>query len=194
MIITELYDLPEYWYVNASSYDNKNDVYFALINNFPNRNESTLAQQLLVVDFKEVEVGNANIKPYGKLIPITDNIYQGQLQFIAYSLRYVFAAGINLQSNIAYITLLNQTTGETNDLKFRVHNVTEIGPLVTHSNHGTTSILMNLFVKHGTNNWTLYALEYNTNAKCINVVWNLKDYIGDKYKYFAAATVAFNEY
>lgn len=193
MKITELYDLPEYWYVNASSYDGKKDTYFALINNFPGREESTLEQQLLMVNFTDVQVGEASSPP-ALLVPIVDEVYHGQLQFIAWYGRFLFAAGINLQTNVAYITLIDQATGKTSDLDFMVENVTEVGPLVTHSNHGTTGYLMNLFVKHGDENWTLYAVEYNSNAEKINVVWHLRDYAGSDYNYFAAATRAFDEY
>lgn len=195
MQITELYNLPEYWYVNASSYDGAHDIYFALINNFPGREESTSDQQLLIVDFSSVVVGQSNPSPSGKLVPIEDTAFGGQMQFIAYDdLCRVFAGGINLQTNVAYVALLNLTTGKTTDLNFQVANVTEIGPLVMHSNHGTTGINMNFFVKHGSNNWTLYMLQYNTNAKYINVIWTVRNYSGDLYKSFAAATVAFEEY
>eukprot|EP01034_Spumella_vulgaris_P032300 gene32300-39882_t len=45
------------WYVNASSFHTSTSTYFALINNFPGKENSTLDQQLIVADFsKDVSI------------------------------------------------------------------------------------------------------------------------------------------
>ena len=191
--ITELYDLPEYWYVNASSYNGAADVYYALINNFPGREESTLEQQILIVDFADCEVGSATPKPEANLVTVKNGNF-GQLQFIAYYERYLFGAGINLDNNIAFVTVVDQATGDLADINFQKEGITEVGPLVTHSNHGTTGYHMTLFVKRGGGGWVQYYLTYNSNSQTINVVQEEREYQGTEYKYFAAGTVAFNEY
>jgi hypothetical protein len=46
--------LPCMWYVNASSYNTKHDIYYALLNNFPHQPNSTTAQKLAVGNFSSV--------------------------------------------------------------------------------------------------------------------------------------------
>ncbi len=43
--------LPYMWYVNASSYDQKRNIYFGLLNNFPRQPNSTSAQKLAVGNY-----------------------------------------------------------------------------------------------------------------------------------------------
>jgi hypothetical protein len=54
---TELYNLPENWYVNASSYDSAADHYFAILNHFSGMPDSTNQQQLLMTDFSACSPG-----------------------------------------------------------------------------------------------------------------------------------------
>jgi hypothetical protein len=195
--VTELYDLPEYWYVNASSYNAKDDIYYALINYFPGLPGSTLEQQILTVNFSMCEPGMSEPKPVASLSPIKSSTdeYLGQLQFIAWDpeIKKLFGAGINLQTNIAYLVIIDPYTGITTDRLVEISNVTEVGPIATHTNHGTTSIPVNIFLKKGENHWELRFLEYNTNAKVVNVNMLSKSYVGPDYKYFVAAVRALDE-
>lgn len=45
--------LPYMWYVNASTFDQDSNRYFGLLNNFPNKANSTAAQKLAVGDFDQ---------------------------------------------------------------------------------------------------------------------------------------------
>lgn len=192
--VTELYDLPEYWYVNASSYNAKEDIYYALLNNFPGLSNSTLEQQILVVNFTNCVPGLSEPKPTASLMSIKSKL--GQLQFITWDpeIKVLFGAGINLQTNIAYLVIIDPYTGETSDSLVNIANVTEVGPLVSHSNHEMTGIPLNLFVKKVENHWDLHFFQYNTNAKTVNVNILTWSYVGPEYKYFVAAVRAFDEY
>ena len=46
--------LPYMWYVNASSYNTKGNIYYGLLNNFPHQPNSTAAQKLAVGNFSSL--------------------------------------------------------------------------------------------------------------------------------------------
>jgi hypothetical protein len=59
--VQHLFRLPDMWYVNASTLDQRGQVYYGLINNFPGRPNSTTAQQLVVGQFANVSTPSATV-------------------------------------------------------------------------------------------------------------------------------------
>lgn len=196
--VHELFNLPQYWFVNASTYDSTHNIYYALVNNFPSLPNATLRQQLAVIDFSDCINGQSSPTADGELFNLTtvDKSYIGQLQFLSYSpeTSILFGAGINLQTNTAYVVTIDKTTGITTLPLMEMGSVLEIGPLVTHSNHQSTGLPISFFVKTAENTWKLLLLQYNTNAKYVNVVNYIRTFTGEEYKYFTAAVRAYNEY
>lgn len=88
---TELFTLPYMWYVNASSFDQSTNRYFALINNFPGFENSTLDQQVVVADFSvdiSISPPAVTVQPLGGDGTI--------VQFVSYSakLKTLFSLGL----------------------------------------------------------------------------------------------------
>jgi hypothetical protein len=110
----QLFTLPYMWYVNASSFDQTNNVYYALLNNFPGKTNSTLDQQLLIADLSK-PVANGESPPV-TVIPIDSKFrdYAALLQFIAYSdlTKTLFFAGSRLPGGHTEVGILNTNTGK----------------------------------------------------------------------------------
>jgi hypothetical protein len=197
MKITELYDLPEFWYVNASTYNGRSDSYFALINNFPGREDSTLDQQILQVNFADCVVGSSTPKPNARLVEVGHSDRFGQLQFIAQAGDFLFASSINLDTNVAYLSTLNARSGKLTATGFTVGNatdgVTEIGPLVAHSpTSDSHAYTLTFFARRGGTSWSQYLLTFDADSNSAVVTASTK-YEGSLYQSFAAGTIAFKE-
>ena len=63
--------LPYMWYVNASSYDPKNNIYYGLLNNFPGHPNSTTAQKLAVGNFSTPRADTQFVDLFTNGTPIT---------------------------------------------------------------------------------------------------------------------------
>jgi hypothetical protein len=136
---TELYDLPVNWYVNASSFDTQHDVYYAIVNHFPNMPDSTDKQLLAVGDFSSC--GGRAAVPC-KNPPVSLQTISGlsgtRVQFVVFSEATggVLVAGINNETSTAVVTLIDPATGALGKPLFEAHGVGDIGPLVLHPDGG----------------------------------------------------------
>ncbi len=105
----QLFELPYMWYVNASSFHQRTSTYFALINNFPGKSNSTNEQQLIVADFsKDISVAQPVVNVFKILNPTAI------LQFIAFSEKKdrLFYAGIKLYGSVIEVGTLDIKTGQ----------------------------------------------------------------------------------
>ena len=184
---SQLYTLPYMWYVNASSFDPANSRYFALINNFPGFDNSTLDQQLIVADFSQ---DAAVVAPEVGLFPIQS---QGMLvQFVTYShsLKTLFCAG--MKNGHAEVAILDQLTG-TVTKRICQKAATAVGPLMFVPN-GAGKNQLTVYVQTAVQPepvWELWSLTL-THDVSQSVASNLVDtYHGDDYKYFAGAAVSY---
>ncbi len=110
-----LFTLPYMWYVNASTFDAATSTYFALLNNFPGKENSTLDQMLLVADLSKPVPEGAEAPV--KVIPIVDggNEYASQLQFISWSATtqsLFFAGSRKVAFGILQAGVLDHKTGK----------------------------------------------------------------------------------
>jgi len=189
--VNQLFTLPYMWYVNASSFDAQNNRYFALINNFPGFENSTLDQQLIVADFntevKEGPIDNSLVS----VLPIKSN---GVLvQFVSYSskLNKLFCAGTfhDKSGTTAVVTIMDigtaAATTEPHQLVLSVDAVA-VGPLIVDDDEGRVLV----FVKTIENSkplWTLWSMPYSHIFERMSTV--LATYSGDDFNFFAGASL-----
>lgn len=187
----ELYTLPYMWYVNASSFDAENSRYFALINNFPGFENSTLDQQLIVADFSK---NAAEVAPQVGLYPIAS---QGMLvQFVTYShsLRTLFCAGTSRQG--AEVAVIDQESGRVTRRIFS-KAATAVGPLMyvpaaDKLGHDQLTVYVQTAVQP-VPVWELWSLALQRGAEG-GLSFEVKPtlintYTGGDYQFFAGATV-----
>lgn len=184
---TELYTLPYMWYVNASSFDPTNNRYFALINNFPGFDNSTMDQQLIVADFSQ---GTANLEPSVGLMPIDS---QGMLVYFvtyAHGIKTLFCAGMS--KGHAEVAILDQTTGAVTKVVFS-KLAFSVGPLMYVPNRLGKSMLT-VYVQTAIGaapHWELWSLtpaEDKSQTVSSRLVYT---YIGNYYEKFAGAAVSY---
>lgn len=179
LLVNQLFTLPYMWYVNASSFHAPSCHYYALINNFPGKENSTLDQQLVVADFS---VDASVAAPEVHVLPISNP--NGIVQFIAYSdsQSSLFYAGMVFNSSIVEVGLLDTETGKIKE-QLWTHEAVSAGPLVV-SEAGSELLL---FVKSATiaDSWDLWALPFH--AKLLNRARVVQSYTGKEYAFFAAA-------
>lgn len=115
--------LPYYWYVNASTFDSANDVYYGLLNHFPGTPNATDAQKLAVGNFAS-QPGSVN---FVDLVPAAGSP-AGILHFLAWSepaaTLYGFA---QMDAQTAAFVTVDPATGEYESI-FDVQPVTA-GPM-----------------------------------------------------------------
>jgi hypothetical protein len=135
---SELYTLPYMWYVNASTFDADNSRYFALINNFPGFDNSTLDQQLIVADFSQ---DAATTAPKVDLLPVhtRSSLYNYLAVFLSYSsaTKTLYSAG--LTGNVAQLVIMGQQTGLVDAVLFSYPGATYVGPLMVVTAASTSS-------------------------------------------------------
>jgi len=176
----KLYELPYMWYVNASSFDVVKGTYFALINNFPGKVNSTLDQQIITADFsKDVKVSS----PAVALVPITSGDIM--MQFVAYSNRretLYFAGPAKATPNMVYVGIICPAHGTVKAVLYEAKDVVSVGPLTVDDDNN--QLLLYVKVASSTvNQWKLLSIPYHGTSVTI-----IKEYEGDSYRSYAAAT------
>ena len=187
---SELYTLPYMWYVNASSFDPENSRYFALINNFPGFENSTLDQQLVVADFSK---DASQVPPQVGLFPIAS---QNMLvQFVTYSqsLRTLFCAGTT-SAGTADVAIMDQESGTVTKRIFS-KAATAVGPLMFVPN-GAGQNELTVYIQTTTQPapvWELWALSLQRDganqAAAVESTRLVSTYTGSDYKFFVNAAV-----
>lgn len=187
IIASELYTLPYMWYVNASTFDAANSRYFALINNFPGFENSTLDQQLIVADFsQDAKV----VAPNVGLFPISS--YDLLVQFVAYAptMKALACAGMNSQG--AQVAYLDETTGKIGRSLFQT-NAVAVGPLVSVPTvyiDGTPTDKLLVYVKTANTpvpQWDLWSITLTPQGSSSEFI-TVETYRGHNFEFFAAAT------
>lgn len=174
----ELYTLPYMWYVNASSFDAENSRYFALINNFPGFENSTLDQQLIVADFsKDVSVA----APAVGLFPIKSGGMLVQFVTYAHSLKTLFCAG--MKGSEAHVSVIDERTGTVTKSVYS-KKATAVGPLMYVPNAADNQLTVYVQTSVQPAVWELWSIKTTgAGAALVNT------YEGDNFTFFAGATV-----
>ena len=191
---SELYTLPYMWYVNASSFDTENSRYFALINNFPGFENSTLDQQLIVADFSQ---DAASVKPDVGLFPIASQ--DMLVQFLTYSdsLRTLFCAGMSFSTAQAQVAIMDQKTGTVTKRIFE-RNATAVGPLMyVPAADALGHAQLTVYVQTSNSPkpvWELWSLTLQRSVETGDLSGVLSSqlvntYSGDDFTFFAGATI-----
>ena len=182
--VDQLFTLPYMWYVNASSFDQTSNRYFALINYFPGHPESTLDQQLVLADFSQ---DSKVVEPKVSVSLITKS--QGILQFIAYSFtaKELFYAGMASNQNLAIVGRINPENGEVKDVLWS-SPAEAVGPIVVDDQSKTFTVYTKTTNSEGTV-WHLWSFPLE-----IPHVGSLRGtllgtYLGSSYRFFAAASI-----
>ena len=163
--------------MNASSFDPQRSVYYALINNFPGKANSTLDQQIVTADFsREGAAGGAVTR-----VPVASDSVM--LQFIAYSAKtggVYFAGPAKSIPNMVYVGQLCPKTGAIKQVMYSAGGVVSVGPLTV--NDDSQELLVYVKLASAVNQWKLLSLNYLTLQ-----MTEVKYYEGDSYRSFAAA-------
>lgn len=185
---TELYTLPYMWYVNASSFDPANSRYFALINNFPGFENSTLDQQLIVADFSQ---NIATTQPVVGLFPIDSQNMLVQFVTYSHSLKTLFCAGMTKSgAKQAEVAIMDQTTGTVTKRIF-TKPATAVGPLMYVPN-GPGRNQLTVYIQTATQPvpvWELWSLTVHGDASTESSL--IATYTGNEFKFFAGAAVSY---
>jgi len=175
--VNQLFTLPYMWYVNASSFHAPSCHYYALINNFPGKANSTLDQQLIVADFSvDASISTPEVNVFSISNP------NGIVQFIAYSgsQNSLYYAGMVFNSTTVEVGTLDTSTGKIKE-QLWTHDAVAAGPLVVSESNNQ----LMLFVKSSTvaDSWDLWALPF----KFMRRAKVVQSYTGKEYAFFAAA-------
>ena len=188
---TELYTLPYMWYVNASSFDPANSRYFALINNFPGFENSTLDQQLIVADFSQ---NIATTQPAVGLFPIDSQNMLVQFVTYSHSLKTLFCAGMTKKTSSgaaqAEVAIMDQTSGTVTKRVFS-KTATAVGPLMYVPN-GPGRNQLTVYIQTATQPvpvWELWSLTVHSDASVESTL--VQTYSGTDFKFFAGAAVSY---
>ena len=168
------------WYVNASSFDTLHSVYYALINNFPGKSNSTQDQQLITADFSKQVTSSTPVTV--SLVPISSS-NTIMLQFIAYSHKQnklYFAGPSKYVPNQAYVGYICPKTGVVKQVMVERSDIVSIGPLIVNDNNHELLVYMKSSTSIS-NEWRLLSIDYYTSK-----VTEVKYYEGDAYRSFAA--------
>lgn len=170
VIATELFELPYMWYVNASTINPVDTVYYGLINNFPGFDNSTLDQQLVVADFSgfhppaTAAVKHANASgtdpDAANVVPIRaagSSTAMGMIvQFISYSSEdsVLYCGGMkyehdDLSAGTPFVSVLNAHTGEiATPFLHEFPRGSWIGPMAVVAEHsGRKSAALSVYIK-----------------------------------------------
>lgn len=189
---TELYTLPYMWYVNASSFDPANSRYFALVNNFPGFENSTLDQQLIVADFSQ---NITTTQPAVGLFPIDSQNMLVQFVTYSHSLKTLFCAGMTKTKNSvgamqAEVAIMDQTTGTVTKRIF-AKAATAVGPLMYVPN-GPGKNQLTVYIQTATQPvpvWELWSLTAHKDGAVEPAL--VQTYSGNDFKFFAGAAVSY---
>ncbi|CAE7523053.1 unnamed protein product, partial [Symbiodinium microadriaticum] len=168
------------WYVNASSFDKVACVYFALVNNFPGKSNSTQDQKLAVADFSQ---NAAVVTPPVDLLDIVSG--DVMMQFIAYSSsqELLFFSGPSKlgDSRQATVGVLCHKHGKIHSVLAVMDDVQAVGPIV--ADDSTSRVLFFMKLSAEPNTWRLFSVGYTEGS----TVTEVHTYEGDAYVSFAAA-------
>lgn len=174
---TQLFTMPYMWYVNASTYQQSTDTYYALLNYFPGKEGYTSDQQLFVSTF------STGSMYYTKIVPSAEVKQPVAVQFLGYSeaAKELYFAGMYANSSTAIVGTL--------DLNGQVKNVlwektaSAVGPLVVDD----ASKVVTVYTEDTENKkWSLWSLSQKKLKESL-----VKEYkVNDHLKVFAAATIA----
>lgn len=184
---TELFVLPDMWYVNASTTDNVKNRYIALLNYFPNKPESTLDQKLFVADLHTDFSGKDTSF---SVLPISHlpekNV--GIVHFIAFSqeTKHLFALSLtNDDTQKAFLSSLDTSSGQVQNVHLVVDNVHEVGPLVVNEKENVLTFFVKLSVS---SSWQLIQVNLNKFSSNAKLTYNtLRCFESDDYAIFSAA-------
>jgi len=179
LLVNQLFTLPYMWYVNASSFHAPSCHYYALINNFPGKENSTLDQQLVVADFS---VDASVVTPEVNVLPISNP--NGIVQFIAYSdsQSSLYYAGMVFNSTTVEVGTLDTATGKIKSQLWTQDAVTA-GPLAVSEANSELLIFVKSFSV--ADSWDLWALPFH--GRSLNSARIVQSYTGKQYAFFAAA-------
>eukprot|EP01039_Chlorochromonas_danica_P008908 gene8908-9826_t len=158
----ELFALPYMWYVNASSYDEVNDHYFALCNYFPNRPDSVLDQKVTTCD---TSIPTADCQ----VVNISNSA--GILQFIGYSSQRSALYFTSFLNGKAVIGVLDNQTGEIKKVLASVP-AARLGPLVVEDKSNRLSFYLQSQVNGP---WSLHHLGFDDSSVSLVRVFEPKD-------------------
>lgn len=178
----ELYTLPYMWYVNASSFDKSVDVYYALVNNFPGKENSTLDQKLTVADFS-VEATPTS-PPDVTLLDIESGDIM--LQFISFSrsqqMLYFSGPSKVEGSGDATVGVICHEHGKIHTVLAELHDVVAVGPIAADDREEKLAFFMKF--SSDPNQWKLFTVGYAEGSEIVEVA----QYNGDSYASFAATS------
>jgi len=179
LLVNQLFTLPYMWYVNASSFHAPSCHYYALINNFPGKENSTLDQQLVVADFS---VDASVVTPEVNVLPISNP--NGIVQFIAYSdsQSSLYYAGMVFNSTTVEVGTLDTATGKIKS-QLWTHDAVTAGPLAVSEANSELLIFVKSFSV--ADSWDLWALPFH--GRPLNSARIVQSYTGKQYAFFAAA-------
>lgn len=179
---TELYTLPDKWFMNASTFDVVNTRYIGIIRVFPSVGGKDSEQQIFVADVK-----NPNA-PLVTLLPVRPKDAFIGVFFVAHSPASGKLFGGGLSNGAAQVVVLSDTTGAVVEVVFNVNNVMNIGPLTYISSDSAASDKLTVFVQRDVNTWQLYSIVAD---RSFNIVSLIRNYTGSEYKSFSAAATSF---
>ena len=190
---TQLYTLPYMWYVNASSFDKNACVYYALINNFPGKDNSTMEQQLVVADFSLSTVAATTDleDSFSEESVVTVDVSSASimLQFIAYSAKHqsVFFTGPSKASAAkrGFVGVLDPSSGRVSRVLLEEEGVVAVGPVVADDDHDR--ILFYLKYSSEPNEWRLFSMPYMREAFQWGAAEQVATFTGDDFAAFGAA-------
>jgi hypothetical protein len=172
--------------VNASSFDKPTSTYFALVNNFPGKSNSTLDQKLVKADFSQ---DAALVPPPVTLLDLeTEDV---MLQFVAYStsqgLLYFSGPSKTPGSRQATVGVICHVHGKIHSVLTVMEDVLTTGPIVADDDAGRLYFFMKFSA--APNEWVLYSIAYS--AEEGTAPDEVHTYKGDMYSSFAAATFSY---
>lgn len=190
MAVHELFTLPYMWYVNASSIDVSTATYYALVNNFPGHENSTLDQKLVVADFShEMKTPEPEDDEEGVAV-IDMDTGDVMAQFIAHSKSQgkLFFAGPSKIAGETSVTVgvLCTDNGKIEEVLVKIDDVALAGPIVADDLSQELLFFVKMVIGDSDLEdgiWRLLSLSYEQGSEPVEVA----RYAGDIYKSFAAA-------
>lgn len=181
--VKQIFTLPYMWYVNASSYQQSTETYYALINYFPGTEGYTADQQLVILDVSNggsESVGNTYlIKPSDK------NPQAVTVQFLGYSAaaKELFFAGTFTNTSTAIIGTFDLSNGHVKDVIWK-KSASAVGPLVVDDAAGVITV----YTKDTTGTkWSLWSVSQKTGKERLVEQYE----VNADLNVFAAASIGF---
>jgi hypothetical protein len=161
LVATELVEMPFMWYVNASTFDDDNNRYFALLNYFPGHPDSTLSQKVVLAKVNGVVV------PENSIVDIESGDH-GILQFISYSkkMQQLYFASLSQDFTQVTIGVLCPKSGTVKKVLVKLAAYW-VGPIAVDDKEG----ILTVFIKKVEGAaWTLYNVKLDHVAPARPVV------------------------